>query len=109
MPSEEGTTDVTTDELGPLRQRLHELETEYSKARRNFYYKSRSYYSQSIGSNYIKEEDILKLLDECRSIKEEYNRIKKHLLDGRVKPERWTFRSNFIYNSQIYGRGENNG
>lgn len=79
----EGLDDVEFDEVSLLRRKLNGLHRDYNKKREILYYKIMDYYKQSIASTYVKEDDILDLINSCRSIKEQYLEKQQEIMDKR--------------------------
>ncbi len=68
---------VETRDLKPL---LHSMRCDYNKARKKFKDKADQYYRQSIGSNYILEDDLANLLLDCEKKKQDYLKVRDILL-----------------------------
>lgn len=69
------------DEIDPfdqamVRHYLMEIECDFSKAREQLYYRTQSYYHQSIASDYTKEDDLRELISKCEELKRRYNEFK---------------------------------
>lgn len=68
---------VETRDLKPL---LHAMRCDYNKARREFKQKADLYSRQSIGSNYIDEDELAVLLLDCQKKKQDYLKVRDILL-----------------------------
>lgn len=83
-----GQTWKREDDIDPfdqtaVRAHLLDIEREFNKRREQLYYKTQSYFHQSISSNYIKADDLRKMIDECEKLKTEYVDYKHYIADIR--------------------------
>ena len=69
-----------------MRQELTSIEREYNRIRHTLYAKTQIYYRQSIGSDYITEDDICELAAECKKLKIEYRKVQKVLMEQKELP-----------------------
>lgn len=101
MESEKGHRDVEIDEFTALRQKLMSLEREYNSTRQELFTIMRSYYNQSIASNFVKEADLHELLSRCEEIKRSYFQIRDKIMSKRQNNNQWSFRDSFTFGSQF--------
>lgn len=97
---EEGSIDVESiDELAELRLKLTEVKRHFNLARDELYNLTRSYYNQSIASDYISEESLETLINRCKSVKTEYFQIQEQLKEKLPKAKNMSFRESFNFNN----------
>lgn len=51
---------------------LIDIQRRYGLAKEHLYKKTQMYFNQSVGSNYILEDQLRDMINECESIKKEY-------------------------------------
>lgn len=68
--------DVDPFDQAMVRHYLMEIEHDFNKVREQLYYRTQSYYHQSIASNYTKEDDLRELITRCEELKRKYNEFK---------------------------------
>jgi len=79
---------ISEDDIDPfdqaaVRAYLLDIEREYNKKREQLYYKTQSYFHQSISSDYTKEEDLHEIINECERLKQQHRDFKKFVSDIR--------------------------
>ena len=71
-----GKTWLKEDSIDPhddsVRAYLLSIERDFNKKREQLFYKTQAYFRQAISSNYISENDLRKLIDECDDLKKQY-------------------------------------
>lgn len=68
--------DASQSDQSITRLYLLDIERNFNRKREQLYYRIQSYFRQSISSNYIKADDLHRMIDECEALKKQYLKCK---------------------------------
>ena len=72
----EGTLEINLSNRAFVTQVLLDINKRYNRKKEHLYKRTQMYFNQSIGSNYVMEDQLRDMIAECESIKQEYREFK---------------------------------